>query len=251
MLPGRELIVIGFLASLAAGLATGAGALPVLFTRQVSERVFDVMLGFAAGVMLAATAFGLLIPAIELGGIWIVVLGTIMGGLFLHLADRFVPHFHFISGPEGPSSKLSHTWLLIFAITIHNFPEGMAVGVSFAGGDMGAGAALAIGIGLQNIPEGLAVALPLIREKYSRRKALWYATLTGLVEPIGGLLGVSLFSLARPLLPLGLSFAAGAMLFVVCDELIPESHRKGHERAATFGLIAGFIIMMVLDTILA
>lgn len=250
MLASVDLIRIGFLASLAAGLATGVGALPVLFTREVSERVFDVMLGFAAGVMLAATAFGLLIPAIELGGIWIVVLGTIMGGLFLHLTDRFIPHFHFISGPEGPSSKLSHTWLLILAITIHNFPEGLAVGVSFAGGDIGAGAALAIGIGLQNIPEGLAVALPLVREKYSRGKALLYATLTGLAEPIGGLLGVSLFSLARPLLPIGLSFAAGAMLFVVCDELIPESHRKGHERAATFGLIAGFIIMMVLDTIL-
>jgi len=250
MLPGRELIQIGFLASLAAGLATGAGALPVLFTRQVSERTFDVMLGFAAGVMLAATAFGLLIPAIELGGIWIVVLGTIMGGLFLHLTDRFTPHLHFISGPEGPSSNLRRIWLLILAITIHNFPEGLAVGVSFGAGDIGAGAALATGIGLQNIPEGLAVALPLVREKYSRGKALWYATLTGLVEPIGGLLGVSIVTLARPLLPLGLAFAAGAMLFVVCDELIPESHRKGHERAATFGLIAGFIIMMVLDTIL-
>ncbi len=121
--------------------------------------------------------------------------------------------------------------------------------MSFGSGDMGAGTALATGIGLQNMPEGLAVALPLVREKYHRRKALWYATLTGLVEPLGGLLGVSIVSLARPLLPLGLAFAAGAMLFVVCDELIPESHRKGHERDATFGLMAGFVIMMVLDTI--
>jgi ZIP family zinc transporter len=221
----------------------------VLFTRQFSERILDVMLGFAAGVMLAATAFSLLIPAIELGGIWIAVLGTVIGGLFLHLVDRFTPHLHFISGPEGPSSNLRRIWLLIIAITIHNFPEGLAVGVSFGSGDMGAGTALATGIGLQNTPEGLAVALPLVREKYHRRKALWYATLTGLVEPLGGLLGVAIVSLARPLLPLGLAFAAGATLFVVCDEMIPESHRKGHERDATFGLMAGFVIMMVLDTI--
>ena len=249
MPPSAELIRIGFLASLVAGLATGAGALPVLFTREVSDRTLDIMLGFAAGVMLAATAFSLLIPAIELGGIWIAVLGTIIGGLFLHLVDRFTPHLHFISGPEGPSSNLRRIWLLILAITIHNFPEGLAVGVSFGSGDMAAGTALATGIGLQNMPEGLAVALPLVREKYHRRKALWYATLTGLVEPIGGLLGVSIVTLARPLLPLGLAFAAGAMLFVVADELIPESHRKGHERDATFGLMAGFVIMMVLDNI--
>jgi len=249
MPPSAELIRIGFLASLVAGLATGAGALPVLFTRQVSDRILDVMLGFAAGVMLAATTFSLLIPAIELGGIWIAVLGTVIGGLFLHLVDRFTPHLHFISGPEGPSSNLRGIWLLIIAITIHNFPEGLAVGVSFGSGDMAAGTALATGIGLQNMPEGLAVALPLVREKYHRRRALWYATLTGLVEPLGGLLGVSIVSLARPLLPLGLAFAAGAMLFVVCDQLIPESHRKGHERDATFGLMAGFVIMMVLDTI--
>jgi len=249
MPPSAELIRIGFLASLVAGLATGAGALPVLFTREVSDRILDIMLGFAAGVMLAATAFSLLIPAIELGGIWIAVLGTIIGGLFLHLVDRFTPHLHFISGPEGPSSNLRRIWLLILAITIHNFPEGLAVGVSFGSGDMAAGTALATGIGLQNMPEGLAVALPLVREKYHRRRALWYATLTGLVEPLGGLLGVSIVSLARPLLPLGLAFAAGAMLFVVCDEMIPESHRKGHERDATFGLMAGFVVMMVLDTI--
>jgi len=125
MPPSAELIRIGFLASLVAGLATGAGALPVLFTREVSDRILDVMLGFAAGVMLAATAFSLLLPAIELGGIWIAVLGTVIGGLFLHLVDRFTPHLYFISGPEGPSSNLRRIWLLILAITIHNFPEGL------------------------------------------------------------------------------------------------------------------------------
>jgi ZIP family zinc transporter len=135
------------------------------------------------------------------------------------------------------------------AITIHNFPEGLAVGVSFGSGDVAAGLVVATAIGLQNMPEGLAVALPLLREGYSRRRSLWYGTLTGLVEPVGGLLGVALVSVFHPILPWALAFAAGAMLFVVSDEIIPESHRKGFEREATFGLIAGFVIMMVLDSL--
>jgi ZIP family zinc transporter len=243
-----EIIQLGFTFSLLAGLATGVGALPVLFTKKVSDRVLDSMLGFAAGVMLAATSFSLIVPAIDLGGIWVTVLGLIIGAFSLHLADRFTPHLHFISGPEGPSTRLARVWLFILAITLHNFPEGLAVGISFGGGDVNAGMVIAMAIGLQNMPEGLAVALPLVREKYSRSKSLWYATLTGLVEPIGGLLGVAIVSVSRPLLPWGLAFAAGAMLFVVSDEMIPESHRKGFEREATFGLIAGFIIMMFLDT---
>lgn len=245
------IIRLGFTASLIAGLATGAGAVPVLFTKRVSDRILDTMLGFAAGVMLAATSFSLIVPAIALGGVWVTVLGLAIGAFCLHLADRFIPHIHFISGPEGPSSRLARVWLFVLAITLHNFPEGLAVGVSFGGGDVGAGMVIAMAIGLQNMPEGLAVALPLIREKYSRRRSLWYATLTGLVEPIGGFLGVAVVSIAQPLLPWGLAFAAGAMLFVVSDEMIPESHRKGFEREATFGLIAGFIIMMFLDTVFA
>jgi ZIP family zinc transporter len=208
------------------------------------------MLGFAAGVMLAATAFSLLIPAIEDGGAWVAVGGLLLGALVLHLIDRFVPHEHFIRGHEGPSSRLRKIWLFVIAITIHNFPEGLAVGVGFGGGALGPAIALAIGIGLQNMPEGLAVALPLVGEGYSRRRALLYATLTGLVEPIGGLLGVSLVMLAEPLLPWGLAFAAGAMLFVISDEIIPESHRNGHERLATFGVMIGFAVMMLLDVLL-
>jgi ZIP family zinc transporter len=133
------------------------------------------------------------------------------------------------------------------AITIHNFPEELAVGVSFGGGDVAAGLVIAMASGLQNMPEGLAVALPLVREGYSRRKSLLYGTLTGLAEPLGGLLGVALVSIFQPILPWGLAFAVGAMLFVVSDEMIPESHRKGFEREATFGVIAGFVIMMLLD----
>lgn len=242
-----EIVWIGAAASLIAGLATGAGALPVLFTRKVSDRLLDVTLGFSAGVMLAATFFSLLVPAIDLGGIWVAVLGTVLGAILLHLVDRSVPHFHPALGAEGPSSGLSRVWLFALAITIHNFPEGLAVGVSFGSGDVSAGLVVAMAIGLQNMPEGLAVALPLLREGYSRRRSLWFGTLTGLVEPVGGLLGVALVSVFYPILPWALAFAAGAMLFVVSDEIIPESHRKGFEREATFGLIAGFVIMMLLD----
>jgi ZIP family zinc transporter len=234
-------------ASVVAGLATGAGALPVLFTRKVSDRLMGVMLGFSAGVMQAATPFSLIVPAIDLSGPWVVVLGIFLGALTLHLIDRFTPHFHPAFGAEGPSSKLSRVWLFVIAITVHNFPEGLAVGVSFGSGDVAAGLVVAMAIGLQNMPEGLAVALPLLREGCSRRKILWYATLTGLVEPVGGLLGVARVSIFHPILPWALAFAAGAMLFVVSDELIPESHRKGFEREATFGLIAGFVAMMLLD----
>lgn len=244
-----EVVWLGSIASLVAGLATGAGAIPVLFTKQISDRLLDIMLGFSAGVMLAATSFSLLVPAISQGGAWVAVLGLVMGALTLHLIDRFVPHFHPVAGPEGPPSRLARVWLFVIAITIHNFPEGLAVGVSFGGGDVAAGLVIATAIGLQNMPEGLAVALPLLREKYSRGKSLWYATLTGLVEPIGGLLGVAVVSVFGQILPWGLAFAAGAMLFVVSDEMIPESHRKGFAREATFGLVIGFVVMMLLDTL--
>ena len=243
----EEIVWLGTVASLVAGLATGAGALPVLFTKKISDRLLDVLLGFSAGVMLAATSFSLIVPAIDLSGPWVAVIGLALGAVVLHLIDRFIPHFHPILGAEGPPSRLSKVWLLVLAITIHNFPEGLAVGVSFGGGDVSAGLVIAMAIGLQNMPEGLAVALPLVREGYSRPKALWYGTLTGLVEPVGGLLGVALVSIFHPILPWALAFAAGAMLFVVSDEMIPESHRRGFEREATFGLITGFVIMMLLD----
>ena len=247
----EDMILLGSVASLVAGLATGAGALPVLFTKKVSDRLLDVMLGFSAGVMLAATSFSLIVPAIDLSNPWVALFGIILGALVLHLVDRFVPHFHPRLGAEGPSSNLPRVWLFVFAITIHNFPEGLAVGVSFGTGNVAAGLVVATAIGLQNMPEGLAVALPLLREGYSRRRSLWYGTLTGLVEPLGGLLGVALVSIFHPILPWALAFAAGAMLFVVSDEMIPESHRKGFEREATFGLVAGFAVMMLLDCLFA
>jgi len=227
------------------------GALPILFIKNVSDKFLDVMLGFSAGVMLAAAFFSLLIPAISSGGVWVSALGIILGAIALHLADRLIPHFHPTLGEEGPSSRLSKVWLFALAITIHNFPECVAVGVSFGTGNIAAGLVVETAIGLQNMPEGLAVELPLLREGYNKRKSLGYSTLTGLIEPIGGLLGAALISIFHPILPWALAFAAGAMIFVVSDEIIPEIHRKGVEREATFGIIAGFIIMMLLDSLFA
>lgn len=257
---GMPLVYQGLAASLAAGVATGVGALPVLLTRNVSRRVQDVMMGFGAGVMLAATSFSLVVPGIEAAvetvgsealSALIVVAGMLLGGLFLYLSDKYSPHEHFITGPEGSDAKnLKRIWLFIIAITLHNFPEGLAVGVGFGGGEVSKGVALALGIGLQNMPEGLVVALALISERYSVGKALWIALATGLVEPIGGLVGSGVVSLARPVLPWGLAFAAGAMLFVISDEIIPESHRKGFEKEATAGVMIGFVVMMFLDVTL-
>jgi len=246
----RNLILIGFIASLLAGLATGLGAVLVLFFKKVTAKFLDSALGFAAGVMLSATFFSLLLPAIEKGGILKTVTGFILGVLFVNYADKFIPHKHFVRGEKGPVSSLRKLWLFIFAITIHNFPEGLAVGVGFGDGDIKAGTVLAIGIGLQNIPEGLAVSFPLLREGYKRFPAFLIGLLTGLVEPVGGLLGISLVSLGKFLLPYGLAFAAGAMLFVISEEIIPESHSRGNDRQATMGIIIGFLLMMILDTLL-
>lgn len=243
-------LALGALASLVAGLATGAGAVPVLFRPRPSPKLTDGMLGFAAGVMLAATFFSLLVPAIEAGGPWRAVAGFLLGVMFLVVADRLTPHLHFLHGREGPGSRLGKVWLFAFAVTIHNFPEGLAVGVGFGAGDVARALALAIGIGLQNIPEGLAVALPLVGEGYSRRKAFLIATATGLAEPIAGVLGAAAVTAAAGILPYALAFAAGAMLYVISDEIIPESHRRGHEFWATGGLILGFVVMMLLDTLL-
>ncbi len=252
LLQSQNAILWGVLATIATGIATGVGALPTLFTTRIGDRLLDGLLGFAAGVMLAATSFSLILPSIEFGGVWITVAGILLGAGFVALMDRVVPHVHFISGPEGPvSPTMKRITLLILAITIHNFPEGMAVGVGFGSGDFDVAIALAIAIALQNMPEGLAVALPLIREGYSRWKAVFLALLSGMVEPIGGFLGAAVVSIAQPLLPWGLSFAAGAMLYVVSEEIIPETHRKGFAKVGTTGLLLGFVVMMVLDNVFA
>lgn len=238
--------------------ATGVGAVPVLFARTISARAQDVMLGFGAGVMLAATAFSLIVPAIAAGQVLtgsgasaaaIVAFGVAVGGLALLALDRVLPHEHFVKGVEGArTAQLRRIWLFVLAITLHNVPEGLAVGVGFGGGGTAQGAALALGIGIQNIPEGLVVALALAAAGYSRGFSAAVAFASGLVEPIGGLIGGGLLSVSLVALPFGLAFAAGAMLFVVSHEIIPESHRRGNERWATGGLLVGFVLMMFLDT---
>ncbi len=224
------IIAGGALASILAGLATGVGALPAMLFKNVSERALYTMLGGAAGVMLAATAFSLLVPGIDYGnqvwpgkGIYVVSGGIVVGAAFLELADRFLPYERYLASKADLASSLRKIWLFIAAITLHNFPEGMAVGVSFGAGDWHNGVVLAIAIALQNIPEGLAVALPLVALGYRRGQAVFIATLTGLVEPVGGFLGVAAVSIFFPLLPIGMAFAAGAMLFVIADDIIPET----------------------------
>ena len=253
-----KIAMIGFLACVLASLATGVGALPAAFFKEVSNNVFNTLLGAAAGVMLAATAFSLLVPGIEAGnalwpdkGLWVVALGMLVGALFLHLSDKKLPHLHFDDVSNIQTASLQKIWLFIIAITIHNFPEGMSVGVSFGTGDMHNGIVLAIAIALQNIPEGLAVALPLVALGYNKWKAVGIATLTGLVEPLGGILGITMVSTFSSIMPFAMGFAAGAMLFVISEEIIPETHANGRSRYATFALMIGFIIMMALDNLLA
>ena len=252
-----KLVVIGFIASILAGLATGMGALPVLFFKDISDKVFSSLLGAAAGVMLAATAFSLLMPGIAYGntvwpgfGIYVVSAGMLLGALFLHYADQQLPHPHLDAVVNPHLNTYRKIWLFVIAITLHNFPEGMSVGVSFGAGDMKNGLVLAIAIAMQNIPEGLAVALPLVSLGYNRWRAIAVATATGLVEPVGGLLGITMVTLFQSVLPIAMGFAAGAMLFVISEEIIPETHSKGRSRYATYSLMVGFIVMMVVDNAL-
>jgi ZIP family zinc transporter len=253
-----KIVVIGFLASILAGLATGLGALPVLFFKNISNNLFSSLLGAAAGVMLAATAFSLLMPGISYGntlwpgvGIYVVSAGMLLGAFFLHYADSQLPHPHFDAVVDTQINSYRKIWLFVIAITIHNFPEGMSVGVSFGSGEMKNGLVLAIAIAMQNIPEGLAVALPLVSLGYNRWRAVGVATATGLVEPIGGLLGITMVTVFQSILPVAMGFAAGAMLFVISEEIIPETHAKGRSRYATYSLMVGFIVMMVVDNALS
>lgn len=240
--------------------ATALGAVPALFLRGIPQRAEDTMLGLAAGMMLAASAFSLLLPGLEAGsallghkglGAGIVVLGMALGVLLMHGLDEFTPHEHDKSGPCGPGhERCGRVWLFVFAIALHNLPEGMAIGVGFAHGDMSIGLPLATAIVLQDIPEGLAVALALRSAGFAPAPAVGVAAASGLLEPIGALIGVGLASGLAVAYPIGLGLAGGAMIYVVSHEVIPETHRNGHQTPATLGLMAGFAVMMVLDTTL-
>ncbi|MHB9032535.1 MAG: ZIP family metal transporter [Anaerolineae bacterium] len=245
---------------------TAAGALMILFLKGINRKVMDGMLGFAAGVMIAASFWSLLAPAIALSETgplpsWMpATLGFLLGGAFLRGVDLVLPHLHpglQMNQAEGIKTHWRKTILLVLAITLHNIPEGLAVVVAFGAVAAGipeatlAGAiALAIGIGIQNFPEGAAVAFPLRRENISRGTAFFYGQLSGIVEPIAGLLGAAAVIVARPLLPWALAFAAGAMIFVVAEEVIPEAQAEGNNHIATFGVMVGFAAMMMLDVAL-
>jgi ZIP family zinc transporter len=246
-----------------AALATALGTLPVLFSQRLPDRLQDTLFGFGAGVMLAASAFSLIIPGLQAarqvgvfgGGNWAAggVIGSaiLLGGAVLMLMDRVLPHEHFIKGREGQSAKqLRRTWLFVFAIALHNVPEGLAIGVGYAANNGLRADALATGIAIQDVPEGLVVAVALLAAGYSRVFAVLIGMASGLVEPLGAVLGAAVVGHSAMLLPWGLGFAAGAMLFVISHEIIPESHRKGHEAFATSGLMIGFVLMMLLDTAL-
>jgi len=245
---------------------TAMGAALVFFTKEVSRKLLNGMLGFAAGVMIAASFFSLLAPAIEMSSnlpvpVWVpAVGGFILGGVFLFLTDKLLPHLHMgfdITEAEGPKTSWQRSVLLITAITLHNIPEGLAVGVAFGAAAAGIGEAgvasaiaLALGIGIQNFPEGLAVSAPLRREGWKTGKAFFYGQFSGMVEPIAGLIGAAATLLMRPLLPYALSFAAGAMIYVVAEELIPESKSECHSDIPTIGVMLGFAVMMLLDVAL-
>jgi ZIP family zinc transporter len=239
-------------ASLLAGAATGLGALPLLVLSRISERTRDGALGFGAGVMLAAAAFSLLLPAIEMAGrsgALTVALGFLAGGVFLTLCDRLLPHRHLSGDAHGIGAEnVRRVWLFVFAMALHNLPEGLAVGVAYTDPEATAAPALAFGIGIQNMPEGLVTALALMGAGYGRIAAVALATGTGLLEPVAAAFGSALVAGTAPLLPPAMAFAAGAMVFVVSHEIIPESHRRGHETHATVGVMVGFALMMVLDT---
>jgi zinc transporter, ZIP family len=234
---------------LAAGLATGVGGLALLLMPKPSEKLLDVLLGFTAGVMLAATAFSLLVPALDEGTVAEVVAGLAIGGAVLLALDVLVPHIHlrFFERGHADAASGNRAMLLLSALTIHNVPEGMAVGVAFAAGGPELGIPVALAIGVQNVPEGFAAAAPLLGVGVSRRRAIGVAALTGCVEPPAALIAFATFSVVGVLLPFALAFAGGAMLYVVVDELIPESHARGYERPASVALLVGFALMLSLD----
>ncbi len=244
-----------------AALATALGVIPMLVTRAPGRRVHDTLLGFGAGVMLAATCFSLIVPSLDIAqtqgmGRWgasmLTGAGILIGAGCLMLLERKLPHQHFFGGAGTQSAqRIRRLWLFVFAIVLHNIPEGLAIGVSAAGNDAARAAALATGIAIQDVPEGLVVALALSSVGMGKWKSALLGAASGLVEPVAAVLGAAVLIYSQPMLPWGLAFAAGAMLFVVSHEVIPESHRQGHELFATTGLLVGFVLMMMLDTALA
>lgn len=235
--------------SLMAGLATGLGSVPVMIFKDIPHKVYDALLGFAAGIMLSAAAFSLIQPGLENGPVWLVLIGIGVAAVFVYMAELLIPHLHPHFSQEMPGFSMSKALLMALAVTIHNFPEGLAVGVGYASGADKLGVVLALAIAAQNVPEGLAVAAPLRKAGLSRGRSMLMAALSGLPEPIAALFGILALSVSKAILPFALGFAGGAMIYVVSDEVIPECHSHGNEREATFGVIIGFLAMIIIQSI--
>ncbi len=263
---GLHPVAQALVATLFTWFLTALGAGLVFFFKRINRKVLDAMLGFAAGVMIAASYWSLLAPAIEMAEessnpAWVpATIGFLLGGFFLWIVDKILPHLHLgfpMEEAEGINTSWQRSILLVLAITLHNIPEGLAVGVAFGAlaadlpaANLAGAVALALGIGIQNFPEGTAVSVPLRREGLSRLKSFWYGQLSGTVEPIAGVLGAAAVILIKPMLPYALSFAAGAMIYVVVEELIPESQLEKNTDVATIGAMIGFAVMMTLDVAL-
>lgn len=254
-LPAMTVLALG---AAVTAMSTTVGALPALFARRISSRARDTLMGFSAGVMLAATCFSLLVPALGLAadrGLPRLVAGLAVAGLvatgavFLHTCNRLIPHEHFWKGREGSASfaRVRRIWLFVLAIALHNLPEGLAVGSGLGSGDLAIAAPILAGIALQDAPEGFVVAIALTTVGYSVRQGLFVAFVTGVMEFGAAVVGYFGVTLAHGVLPWALAFAGGAMIYVVSDEIIPESHRTEHASQATAGLMFGFVLMMFLD----
>lgn len=246
-----------FLTALGVGGATIAGAVIGFFFQDVSRKVNDMILSFAAGIMLAAAVIGLILPSVDIvgkRGIWITVAGIFAGAVFLNLMDRLTPHLHRLSGTDREehvhNKNLNRALLFMMAVAIHNLPEGMAAGVGFGSEDTKAAITVAVGIALQNIPEGIVTVSPLIMAGVSRKRAFMMAVITGIIEVVGTLLGYLSASVSRQILPFALAFAGGTMLYIISDEMIPETHSNGYERIATYSLLTGFIVMLIMDVLI-
>ena len=241
------------LTAIGVGGATMVGALAGFCFRKISHRLTDILMSFAAGVMLCAAIIGLILPSLEGNGVWsllLAVFGIFCGALFLNAIDKAVPHLHRLAGAdfeEHNNAKINKILLFVMAIAIHNFPEGIAAGVGFGTGDVSGAISIALGIALQNIPEGMVVIAPMLSVGVSKKNTLIIALLTGFVEVIGTLIGYLAVNISVAILPFALSFAGGTMLYVISDEMIPETHAHGNERASTYSLIVGFCLMLAMD----
>jgi len=243
---------LAFITALGVGGSTVFGVLLGFLFQKVPHKFNDAILGFAAGIMLAAAVLGLIVPSVDAGNIWITVIGILVGAIFLNVADKITPHLHHITGvgeehhPDAQNS-INKILLFVMAIAIHNLPEGIAAGVGFGSEDISNAITVALGIALQNIPEGMVIVSPLVMAGVKKSRVFVIASFTGLVEVVGTLVGYFAVALASAILPFALAFAGGTMIYVISDEMIPETHSNGNERMATYSLIIGFITMMIMD----